>query len=141
MSRGESMWLHRESPVRRGRQHGESGLTLLETTLGLSLIATLALAATGLVVPLARHGRLNREVAVATAGVKEHIERIRSLPFAEVATTFPDGATFSLPGLDAGRLEVVHEESGSDFLKLRLELRWTGEHGEMRRSISTARVR
>lgn len=135
------MWLRRNFSLGFRRSGRGSGLTLLETALGLSLLATLALAATGLVVPLARHGRLNREVAVATAQARQNLERIRALPFASVGAEFPDGAVLPLDGLDGGRIEVFHEESSQDTLKLRLDLRWYGEHGPMARSLSTARVR
>lgn len=117
------------------------GFSLLELVIAVALLTSTALAATLVLVPVARETRLRREVGVASAAAKRVLEKIQAMPFNEIVTVYPQSYVEALPQLPAGSILVQYEDPAADPLRVQVQLSWdSGEIGAMQRTFSTVRT-
>jgi prepilin-type N-terminal cleavage/methylation domain-containing protein len=104
-----------------GGAGGESGLTLLEVLLGMTIFAVAALSVMNVMIYSMRLDASNKETAVATQVARRIMEQMRATPFDRVLADYnsepkddPDGEGLS-PGakFEVPELGAISEEIGS----------------------------
>jgi len=121
------------------RQTG--GFSLLELVITIAILATATLAATLLLVPVARESRVRREVQVANLAARRVLERLQTTPFNDIPTVYPQGHVETIPELPAGSLTVQYVDPAADPLVVQVTLGWSSpEIGSMARTFNTIRT-
>lgn len=119
----------------------EQGISLLEISLAIALLTTLALGTTLLLVPIARQARINRETEIANAEVQKVLERVHATPFVEILDEFPAGSVIPIIPLPDGSIAVEYDDPAADPLVLEVTLSWSSpELGAMTRVFTTLRT-
>ena len=83
------------------------GFTLIEVMIGLVLLIVGMVGLVTLLVVSERSHSLSSELAVANNEIRGLAERIRSLPFDTIATTYTTFPTYTVPGLTDGVATVT----------------------------------
>jgi len=117
------------------------GFSLLELVITIAILTTATLAATLLLVPVARESRVRREVQVANLTAKRALERIQTTPYNDIVKSYPQGYTESVPNLPSGTLSVQYVDPAADPLSVQLTMSWnSAEIGAMSRTFNTMRT-
>lgn len=124
------------------RRSAETGVSLLEVVIGMSILTCLSLAAVLVFVPVSRQARINREVAIASREASAVLEKVHAVPFTKVLDIFPDGGEIPLASLPSGRVLTTYEDPDADPLVFRAVLIWDSPNlGSMSRTFDTVLTR
>jgi type II secretory pathway pseudopilin PulG len=120
----------------------EAGVSLLEVMVGMSILTSLSLAAVLVFVPVSRQARINREVAIANREASAVLEKVHSVPFADVLEIFPQGGEIPVASLPDGKVLTSYENPATDPLVFRAVLTWDSPNlGAMSRTFDTVLTR
>ncbi|MFN0058230.1 MAG: prepilin-type N-terminal cleavage/methylation domain-containing protein [Planctomycetota bacterium] len=122
-------------------QKSTPGFTLLEVTIGMSILSVLTLSTLLTLIPLSQQNRLSREAETAVAEVRNVLEKIQSVPFSDVVALYPDGTTIAIPGVSNGQITINYANPAADPLEIQLNLSWDSQdHGLIGRSFFAVRT-
>lgn len=107
----------------------DGGFTLVEVMLSISVLAILTLSTLLSIVPISRQNRVNREIELAMAEVRNQLEQIQSTPFNDLLVDFPPATTVAIADLTNGAITIDYEDVTADPLVVRLDVQWDLEDG------------
>jgi len=93
--------------LERGRD--SRGMSLLEVTIAIAVLAVMVCGVTMVIVSTSRLNTITREEAIAHAAAQDLLAQIRETPFENIVPNY-QGMTFAVPGLRNPRVGVDHGE-------------------------------
>jgi len=119
----------------------QAGFSLIEVFVTVAILAAVTLSSILVAVPVSRQTRLSREMELANAEVRRVVERIESMPFSTITSSYPQYSEYTIAGLKDGKIAVSYADPAADPLQVQVTLTWTSpDLGSMTRTFTTART-
>ena len=116
-------------PLRRPTQ---SGFTLLEVAISLSVLATVLGSTILTLVPMTQQNLLSQEIDVALVRTRGLLEEIKAVPRASLPERFPSGSSLPFAALVAGRFDLSYDDLKRFPLLVRVDVSWQSADGTLR---------
>ena len=126
--------------VRQGKSF-DTGWTVVELLLSLTVLAAVTIGTTLLLVPVVRQARLHREVESADIAARGFLEELQTLRARAIVERYPPGTEVEVRHLPSGTATLTYVDPTANPLEIRVRLQWsTPDLGPMDVELLTARA-